>query len=122
MTASPQRIIGVDESGKGDFFGPLVSAAVLLTAADHKAAVELGIRDGKTIEQLDLNVLVGAAQVVELPETVKLITAEVIQKAGLGAGVERVLFKTSNSRIWSRGEKEFQTGFVAVSPDGAEEL
>src|SRR5512138_1707974 len=49
MTASPQRIIGVDESGKGDFFGPLVIAAVLLTAADHKAAVELGIRDGKTI-------------------------------------------------------------------------
>jgi ribonuclease HIII len=42
--------IGMDESGKGDWFGPLVVAA---TYVDEHAAIELrdaGIRDSKTIE------------------------------------------------------------------------
>jgi len=41
--------IGVDESGKGDFFGPLVIASVL---ADEKAAkyfTELGMKDSKKL-------------------------------------------------------------------------
>lgn len=41
--------IGTDESGKGDFFGPLVIAGVL---ADEKAAEyfkELGIKDSKKL-------------------------------------------------------------------------
>lgn len=41
--------IGTDESGKGDFFGPLVIASVL---ADEKAAqyfLELGIKDSKKL-------------------------------------------------------------------------
>jgi arylformamidase len=33
-----------------------------------------------------------------------------------------VLFKTRNSEIWARGERTFQTNFVALSPDGAEYL
>lgn len=49
MAVSPARIIGVDESGKGDFFGPLVIAAVLIAESDRDAALEMGIRDGKTI-------------------------------------------------------------------------
>ncbi len=49
MKASPPRIIGVDESGKGDFFGPLVIAGVLVAAEDHEALKALGVRDGKTI-------------------------------------------------------------------------
>ena len=49
MKASRPRIIGVDESGKGDFFGPLVIAGVLVTAEDHEALKALGVRDGKTI-------------------------------------------------------------------------
>jgi arylformamidase len=31
----------------------------------------------------------------------------------------RILFGTSNSRFWSRGEREFQEDFVAVAEDGA---
>lgn len=41
--------IGVDESGKGDFFGPLVTAGVF---ADDKAIaqlIEAGVRDSKTV-------------------------------------------------------------------------
>jgi ribonuclease HIII len=41
--------IGTDEAGKGDYFGPLVSAAVFVD--DRTAAVlsELGVRDSKTL-------------------------------------------------------------------------
>ena len=41
--------IGVDESGKGDFFGPLCVAGVYVTAAIVKAWRDAGIRDSKAI-------------------------------------------------------------------------
>lgn len=41
--------IGVDESGKGDYFGPLVVAGVYLTDAQEKKLKSLGVRDSKTL-------------------------------------------------------------------------
>jgi ribonuclease HIII len=41
--------IGVDESGKGDFFGPLCIAAVFGEGKDIEKMAELGIRDSKTL-------------------------------------------------------------------------
>lgn len=41
--------IGVDESGKGDFFGPLVVAGVYLDATTAMQMHELGVRDSKAI-------------------------------------------------------------------------
>lgn len=41
--------IGVDESGKGDFFGPLVVAGVYLDSTTAMAMHELGVRDSKAI-------------------------------------------------------------------------
>ncbi len=44
-----RRILGVDESGKGDFFGPLVVGALLASDSDLEKLQELGVRDGKLI-------------------------------------------------------------------------
>ena len=41
--------IGTDESGKGDYFGPLVVAAVYVDAECSEAFSSLGIADGKTL-------------------------------------------------------------------------
>ncbi|MEI6083478.1 MAG: ribonuclease HIII [Verrucomicrobiota bacterium] len=41
--------IGVDESGKGDFFGPLVVAGVFLDATTAMQMHELGVKDSKMI-------------------------------------------------------------------------
>lgn len=41
--------MGVDESGKGDFFGPLVIAAAYVDAAIAKDLKALNVRDSKTI-------------------------------------------------------------------------
>lgn len=42
--------IGTDESGKGDFFGPLVIAGVLVDEKNSKLFADLGIRDSKTLK------------------------------------------------------------------------
>ena len=41
--------IGVDEAGKGDFFGPLCVAAVYADEEKIKALLTLGVRDSKTL-------------------------------------------------------------------------
>ena len=41
--------MGIDESGKGDFFGPLVIAAVYVDPDTAPLLVEKGVRDSKTI-------------------------------------------------------------------------
>lgn len=41
--------IGVDESGKGDFFGPLVVAGVYVNAEAAQALLDLGARDSKSV-------------------------------------------------------------------------
>ena len=41
---------GIDESGKGDFFGPLVVACVYTDAASARALLQAGVADSKTIK------------------------------------------------------------------------
>ena len=41
---------GVDESGKGDFFGPLVISAVFLDENSARKLIELGVADSKSIK------------------------------------------------------------------------
>ena len=42
-------VLGIDESGKGDFFGPLVVAGVLADGQVFKKLAEIGARDSKKI-------------------------------------------------------------------------
>ena len=48
-----EPIIGSDESGKGDYFGPLVVAAVLVRPDEVPLLNELGVRDSKTVSDAD---------------------------------------------------------------------
>jgi ribonuclease HIII len=47
--STSSAVIGVDESGKGDFFGPLVVAAVLADEEGAHRLVAMGARDSKAI-------------------------------------------------------------------------
>ncbi len=80
------------------------------------------IPEGTKIDELPLETLTGPVQVVALPDSVDLITADVVSSAGITPRTTRVLFKTRNSKRWEDGSKEFDTKFVAISPDGAEAL
>jgi ribonuclease HIII len=48
LRATPAHI-GVDESGKGDVFGPLVIAGVVVTPETEGALARAGVRDSKTL-------------------------------------------------------------------------
>lgn len=45
----PLPHIGTDESGKGDYFGPMVIAGVLIDSTTENALKELGVKDSKTL-------------------------------------------------------------------------
>lgn len=77
------------------------------------------IQDGKTLDHLPLEVLIGPARVVDVGDAA-VIDAALLQRLALD-GATRVLFKTRNSQFW-RTTTEFQTEFVYLETDAAEWL
>jgi arylformamidase len=88
----------------------------------HVDAPHHFLNDHRTVDALSLDVLNGPAQVIQIPEDVGLITADILEKAAIPSGTLRLLLKTRNSRLWERREKEFVKDFVGISVDGAEWL
>ena len=76
---------------------------------------------GASVEALDVNTLVGPARVVEVYGRDR-ITAADLERAGIGAGVERILFKTDNTRRGRLRDGVFHRDYVAVAPSGAQWL
>ena len=87
----------------------------------HVDAPDHFLNNGKTVESLSLDLLIGRAYVLHLPD-VNLITASVLMNADIPPRTRRLLFKTRNSDFWANGNKEFQTDFVGISVDAAELL
>jgi arylformamidase len=88
----------------------------------HVDAPHHFMNDHRTVESLALDILVGLAQVIQIPEDVLVITADILEQAAIPPGTLRLLLKTHNSLLWERGEMEFFSGFVGISADGAEWL
>ncbi|HET6597057.1 MAG TPA: cyclase family protein [Anaerolineales bacterium] len=80
------------------------------------------LNDGITVEQLSLEILTGPCYVLQLPDGIEAITAEVLDRTEISAEMKRVLFGTRNSHLWAKGEIQFQTDFVAITEDGAQWL
>jgi arylformamidase len=80
------------------------------------------LADGSKVDEMPLDVLIGPAQLVEVPDSVKVINAEVIAGLSIADEPKRLLFKTSNSHFWDLDKDEFQTGFVGIDLSGSEEL
>jgi len=80
------------------------------------------LKDGRTVEQIPLEVLTGPCYVVQLPDGIEAITSEVLERTEVTSEMKRILFGTRNSHLWVKGETKFQTDFVAITEDGAEWL
>jgi arylformamidase len=105
--------------------GALYNATQMISSVHvgtHVDAPRHFINNGRTVEQLPLEVLTGPCYVVQLPDGIDAITAEVLDRTEVTSEMKRVLFGTSNSHLWARGESKFQTDFVAITEDGAEWL
>jgi arylformamidase len=77
--------------------------------------------EGIGVDAVPLDVLIGEAQVVHLPDC-ELVTAEILEQAGIRTGMQRLLLRTRNSVLWAENRADFQPDFVGISPDGAETL
>lgn len=73
---------------------------------------------GKSVDELDLDTLIGKALVVELAG-VKEIGRRELERLHV-KGAERVLIKTDNSALW--GEREFRSDYAALTVEGAQFL
>lgn len=74
------------------------------------------VEDGITIDRVPLDVLVGDCCVREIKST-EAVTVSELEAHGLPDGCTRVLFKTSNSRLWE--DERFHTDFVFLEPEAA---
>lgn len=79
------------------------------------------LEGGAAVEAMPLDALIGRAYVADL-RRVETIDAAALERARIPPRTERLLLRTRNSEIWRRGERAFQTDFVAVDASGAEWL
>ena len=78
-------------------------------------------KEGKSIDLISLDALLGPAYVADLRDA-EIITENVLEKISLPNNTKRLLLHTSNSDFWQKGVKEFQNNFVALTPDAADWL
>lgn len=76
------------------------------------------VEGARRIDALSLDVLIGPARVLRVPDDVNEIDPELINRCDL-SGVERVLFRTRNSTFWNEG---FRKDFTHLLPEAAQLL
>src|ERR1700720_4444788 len=73
------------------------------------------------LQSMSLEILIGEAHVVEIPNDVMVINEDVVG-ASFPAGAKRLLFKTRNSDFWNEDTGQFRSDYTHISPDGARRL
>ncbi len=80
------------------------------------------LQNGNTVENLDLNILVGTAQVIFVDAANDTIEINDLKVTGIKPGTTRLLLKTRNSEYWDRIGEGFQTNFAGLSPEASQYL
>jgi arylformamidase len=75
------------------------------------------VEGAASVEAIPLEQLVGPVQLVDATEIGRSIDAEAIDRLEIPTGTERVLFKTTNSKLWKRDD--FSERFVRLSESAA---
>jgi len=76
------------------------------------------VEGARRIDALSLDVLIGPARVLRVPDDLNEIDPEFINRCDL-SGIERVLFHTRNSTFWNEG---FRKDFTHLLPEAAQLL
>jgi len=79
------------------------------------------IEGAPMIESLPLEVLIGEAQVVEVPDDLHAINEEFVI-TNCAPGTTRIIFKTRNSAFWNESEPSFHTDFTYLELNAAQRL
>ena len=76
------------------------------------------IEGARKIDALSLEVLIGPARVIRVPDDLTEITPEFLERGDL-SGVERLIFHTRNSAFWNEG---FRRDYTHLLPEAAQML
>jgi arylformamidase len=85
----------------------------------HVDAPSHFIKDGITVDQLPLDVLIGPAFVANFPKA-DTVTPDFLEALDLPRETTRLLIKTRNSSLWSEPNHVFNPDFVAINPEAAD--
>jgi arylformamidase len=76
------------------------------------------LADGKPLDAFPLARFVGPAYVADVGDA-PIVTASVLDAAGVPAGTVRLLVKTRNARLWRESPNTFRQDFVGLDASGA---
>jgi arylformamidase len=114
---SPVRMVHTSHLDRGDSW-TITSLEMGTHTGTHVDAPAHFLLGAEGVDALDLDVLVGPAQVVHAPEA-SAISAQVLEEREIPTGTQRLLLRTRNSDRWARGDHGFFKNFVAITEDGA---
>jgi arylformamidase len=117
----PMIVRQILQIAKGDPYN-LSEMKLSVHQGTHLDAPHHFLEDGDFTEDFPLDLLIGEAQVVQIPENAKSINAEVLKVIHIQPGIQRLLFKTRNSQYWKSDPHTFHADFVSLSLDGADYL
>lgn len=75
--------------------------------------------DGKALESIAIERLVGPCYVADLASVTDHITANDLDAAGIPDGTTRLLLTTTNSDLWRSSPSQFSESYIGIAPDGA---
>jgi ribonuclease HIII len=65
--------VGMDEVGKGDYFGPLIVCAALVTEPQATELLAIGVRDSKTLGDTTISNLAVKIRKILFPEQIRIV-------------------------------------------------
>ncbi len=119
----PDNYIGTDESGKGDFFGPLVVAAVFVDSETKKELLKVGVKDSKELSDLQINRI--ASKIKEIVKNnFEINSLEPIEynKMYTSVGNLNTMLNKLHSEVIEKLLQKVQTGNVIVDKFAAVKL
>ncbi len=79
------------------------------------------LEGGKSVDELDLGVLIGPCVVGEIPDVTEIEPTH-LEALDLAGDTTRLLLKTKNSALWNDPAHEFDTDFAAITAESAKWL
>jgi arylformamidase len=92
-----------------------------LHSGTHVDAPAHFIAGGAKVDSLPLESLIGEAEVVVVPDHIRVIGEDFVT-ANCLQGSQRILFKTRNSAFWNSTEDGFREDYTCIAPAAARRL
>jgi arylformamidase len=128
---SPRMVVWCDDPSvkldqvlnihKGDEIN-LTRLEMSLHNGTHIDAPRHYLENGLTVDSFSLDTLIGAAQVIQIENSIMMISEEILKKSNIMPGIQRLLIKTGNSRFWSEKRDQFHEDYCGVTTGGSKYL